>query len=387
MHFSWSRLWSGAAGSIFGGMILLNVAAMAAVRESCEGRMHNCTERVRPFLHDLEYMFPTNLQHIDNMCRMWGGFVDCIRLYVKDCASDDQRSRFNDAVGDSIDTVHAICASDKYQKEYLQSASCFRKVSVDNCGSHYNDMVGEVSQSGSEASDNICCSYSKFRSCVSEPLLRLCGSHARTIMDHSMAFLIHRCSGNSYSLSYECPKSRGHSIFTNDRPIVVSSSMSLNGSPIVDDNKMYNNDIRHRHSTFRSTNDPRNRDDYYDRYNFDSREIARQSHLTPASAGASGASYRLSNQYNNRALSDHNSSSSAFAASPTLTSSATDFGDSNQDTARRLQATAKFERPAASASSRLSRTFSDNDSSTAVAQIGGGHLLIISCSLLILTLF
>lgn len=47
---------------------------------------------------------------------MWGGFVDCIRLYVKDCASDDQRSRFNDAVGDSIDTVHAICASDKYQK-------------------------------------------------------------------------------------------------------------------------------------------------------------------------------------------------------------------------------------------------------------------------------
>lgn len=150
---------------------------------------------------------------------------------------------------------------------------------------------------------------------------------------------------------------------------------------------MYNNDIRHRHSTFRSTNDPRNRDDYYDRYNFDSREIARQSHLTPASAGASGASYRLSNQYNNRALSDHNSSSPAFAASPTLTSSATNSGDSNQDTARRLQATAKFERPAASASSRLSRTFSDNDSSTAVAQISGGRLLIISCSLLILTLF
>ncbi|XP_018497549.1 uncharacterized protein LOC108865223, partial [Galendromus occidentalis] len=117
--------------------------------------MQNCTEMVRPFLHDLEYMFPTNIQHVDNMCKMWSRFVDCVRRYVEVCATGDQRARFNDAVGDSIDTVHAICSSEKYQKEYLQSASCFRKVSVDNCGSHYNDMVDEVSNTAAN-NDNIC---------------------------------------------------------------------------------------------------------------------------------------------------------------------------------------------------------------------------------------
>lgn len=49
-------------------------------------------------------------------CRMWSGFVECIRRYTKDCATQEQRDRFNRAVGDSVDTVHAICSSEKYQK-------------------------------------------------------------------------------------------------------------------------------------------------------------------------------------------------------------------------------------------------------------------------------
>ncbi|CAN8001601.1 unnamed protein product, partial [Ixodes hexagonus] len=53
-----------------------------------------------------------------------------------------------------------------------------------------------------------CSSYSQFKSCVSEPLLRLCGNRARTIMDHSMAFLIDRCGKSYYSLSYKCPRAR-----------------------------------------------------------------------------------------------------------------------------------------------------------------------------------
>ncbi|XP_022693839.1 uncharacterized protein LOC111263205 [Varroa jacobsoni] len=191
----------------------------------CAPRLRNCTEMVRPFLHDLKYMFPTTINDVDNMCKMWSDFVDCVRRYTKDCATQEQRNRFNQAVGDSVDTVHAICSSDKYQKEYLQSASCFRKVSVDNCGSHYNDLVEEVTNAVAN-NDHICCSYSKFRSCVSEPLLRLCGSRARTIMDHSMDFLIHRCSSKSFSLSYECPKSRGRVVFNESLTDAVPSTLA-----------------------------------------------------------------------------------------------------------------------------------------------------------------
>lgn len=41
-------------------------------------------------------------------------------------------------------------------------------------------------------------SYSQFRECVHDPLLRECGNRARNLMDHSMAFLISRCRDKSH---------------------------------------------------------------------------------------------------------------------------------------------------------------------------------------------
>lgn len=198
---------------------------------NCESKLHNCTDLVKPFLNDLRYMFPTTIEDVDDMCKMWSRFVDCIRRYVTDCATEDQRSKFNNAVGDSIDTVHAICSSERYQKEYLQNASCFRKVSVDNCGVFYTAMVDQVTNPASRH-DHICCSYSQFKSCVSEPLLRLCGNRARTIMDHSMAFLIDRCGKSYYSLSYKCPRARALPLASNEATPspIVSSSASPVGS-------------------------------------------------------------------------------------------------------------------------------------------------------------
>lgn len=189
--------------------LVMSVAVLANARgpTSCESKLRNCTDLVKPFLNDLRYMFPTTIVDVDDMCKMWSRFVDCIRRYVTDCATEDQRAKFNNAVGDSIDTVHAICSSERYQREYLQNASCFRKVSVDNCGTFYTAMVDQVTNPTSRH-DHICCSYSQFKSCVSEPLLRLCGNRARTIMDHSMAFLIDRCGKSYYSLSYKCPRAR-----------------------------------------------------------------------------------------------------------------------------------------------------------------------------------
>lgn len=192
----------------------------------CETKLQNCTDLVKPFLNDLRYMFPTTIEDVDDMCKMWSRFVDCIRRYVTDCATEDQRSKFNNAVGDSIDTVHAICSSERYQREYLQNASCFRKVSVDNCGVFYTAMVDQVTNPASRH-DHICCSYSQFKSCVSEPLLRLCGNRARTIMDHSMAFLIDRCGKSYYSLSYKCPRARALPLASRDdvpSPLLAASA-------------------------------------------------------------------------------------------------------------------------------------------------------------------
>ncbi|KAL1473431.1 hypothetical protein MTO96_038681 [Rhipicephalus appendiculatus] len=162
-------------------VVTFRAAALANGRgpSNCESKLHNCTDLVKPFLNDLRYMFPNH--HRGR------------RRHVQEIPSTP---------------VHAICSSERYQKEYLQNASCFRKVSVDNCGVFYTAMVDQVTNPASRH-DHICCSYSQFKSCVSEPLLRLCGNRARTIMDHSMAFLIDRCGKSYYSLSYKCPPGSG----------------------------------------------------------------------------------------------------------------------------------------------------------------------------------
>ncbi|XP_064486831.1 uncharacterized protein LOC135399079 [Ornithodoros turicata] len=200
---------------------IVAVSAQTRPPGHCDYKLHNCTEMVTPFLNDLRYMFPTTIQDVDEMCKMWSRFVDCVRRFVTECATEDQRAKFNNAVGDSIDTVHAICSSERYQREYLQNASCFRKVSVDSCGTFYNSMVEQVTNPVA-SEDHICCSYSQFKSCVSEPLLRLCGNRARTIMDHSMAFLIDRCGKAYYSLSYKCPRARALSISSYDTSTVAA---------------------------------------------------------------------------------------------------------------------------------------------------------------------
>ncbi|CAG2121231.1 unnamed protein product, partial [Medioppia subpectinata] len=45
-------------------------------------------------------------------------------------------------------------------------------------------------------------SYGQFKNCVNDPLLRECGRRARGLMDHSMGFLISRCSQNNLN---RCP--------------------------------------------------------------------------------------------------------------------------------------------------------------------------------------
>ncbi|RWS26580.1 hypothetical protein B4U80_08449 [Leptotrombidium deliense] len=156
---------------------------------------------VKPYLHDLRYMFPTKIEDVDEMCKMWSQFVDCVRRYVSSCFSEERRTKFNSAVESSVDTVHAICSSDSVQKEYLSTAECFRRVSVERCGSFYKQLIEFVSNPKAH-DDHICC---QFIGCVNEPLLRECGHRSRNLMEHSMGFLMSRCSKKSVSPYERCP--------------------------------------------------------------------------------------------------------------------------------------------------------------------------------------
>lgn len=45
------------------------VGQVRARPEDCGQRIRNCTTMIRPFLHDLKYMFPTTIQDVEKMCR------------------------------------------------------------------------------------------------------------------------------------------------------------------------------------------------------------------------------------------------------------------------------------------------------------------------------
>ncbi|KAJ6222293.1 hypothetical protein RDWZM_000838 [Blomia tropicalis] len=174
--------------------------------EECRLAQSNCTEMVYPYLQNSQYMFPTNLEHVHEMCKMWSKFVDCIRRYISNCFEESRRALFHKSVENSIDTVHAICSSKVYQNEYLDKATCFKKVAMDHCGVNYQHLIETISNPNAH-DEHICCHYAQFKECVNRPLKEECGRKAKNLMDHSMSFLISRCQyyyGN-YKSQRECP--------------------------------------------------------------------------------------------------------------------------------------------------------------------------------------
>ncbi|KAH9407747.1 hypothetical protein TYRP_012569 [Tyrophagus putrescentiae] len=164
--------------------------------QECRTSQSNCTDMVHPYLQNPQYMFPTSLESVNNMCKMWSKFVDCIRRYISNCFEESRRALFHKSVENSIDTVHAICSSKMYQNEYLAKATCFKQVSIDYCGVSYQQLIDIVANENAN-DDHICCYYAQFKNCVNRPLLEECGRKAKNLMDHSMSFLISRC--NYYS--------------------------------------------------------------------------------------------------------------------------------------------------------------------------------------------
>ncbi|KAH7639355.1 hypothetical protein DERF_005655 [Dermatophagoides farinae] len=181
----------------------------------CRQQQSNCTDNIYPYLNDPQYMFPTSLEHVNEMCKMWSRFVDCIRRYISHCFEENRRQLFHKSVENSIDTVHAICSSKLYQTEYLARANCFKQISMDHCGVPYQHLVNNIANPMAK-DEHICCTYAQFKRCVNRPLLEECGRKAKNLMDHSMSFLISRCQHytDNFDSQIECssPSSKMASI-------------------------------------------------------------------------------------------------------------------------------------------------------------------------------
>lgn len=134
--------------------------------------------------------------------------MECIRKYMVDCATAEQRLKFNKAVSNSLDSVHAICSSERYRRDYLENASCFKKVSMESCGTYFKRMVDNAYNPKSMEL-HICCAYKQYEKCVSEPIQRMCGPQTLHLLEDSMASLKSRCNvvSERYSRSYgsKCP--------------------------------------------------------------------------------------------------------------------------------------------------------------------------------------
>lgn len=111
-----------------------------------------------PLLTDAHMIFPDNMVDIDNVCKKWTLFVDCIRDYTDNCFTEHRRQQFNQAVEISVDSVHQMCTSSVYQTEYLQHATCLKNTLTDDryCGRHYRHLAAQVQINRDMARDDLC---------------------------------------------------------------------------------------------------------------------------------------------------------------------------------------------------------------------------------------
>ncbi|XP_023224406.1 uncharacterized protein LOC111625487 [Centruroides sculpturatus] len=126
-------------------ILLLTTVFENIYGKECDSKLNTCIHIVQPFLHLHQYMFPVNISDIQNVCKRWSELMECVRIFMNDCSTVNQKNKFNDAVRIPVHVVHAICSSEKYQKDYLDIAECFKEVSVNHCGPSYQRMIDRAS--------------------------------------------------------------------------------------------------------------------------------------------------------------------------------------------------------------------------------------------------
>ncbi|XP_014211044.1 uncharacterized protein LOC106641221 [Copidosoma floridanum] len=188
------------SGALYLGIVALGVAS----GQNCgEDKVRKCISIAEPMLKDPHLIFPDNMKDINNVCRTWSNFVDCIRRYIDKCFSKVRKDQFNSAVEPPIASVHQMCSVSSYQAEYLQYAGCIKSTVIEpsHCGGHYTVLVSEVSQENVRK-PYLCCAYHNFRSCVIRKTQLRCDNNqpegiaakfSRQVLDKAFRFLQDQC--------------------------------------------------------------------------------------------------------------------------------------------------------------------------------------------------
>ncbi|XP_051163028.1 uncharacterized protein LOC127282674 [Leptopilina boulardi] len=212
---------------MFGALFLAHQSIIVTGENCMKDEHQKCISLADPLLKDPQLIFPDNMKDIDNVCRAWSNFVDCIRRYTDKCFSKERREQFNSAVEVSIESVHQMCSVSSYQTEYLQHASCIKSTVIDSehCGNQYAALVNEVSRR-EVVKPNLCCAHYHFRTCVIMETRKRCDGNepegtaakfSRQILDKALSFLQDQCA-NYIPNSGNCPVS----MMDNSVPLSVS---------------------------------------------------------------------------------------------------------------------------------------------------------------------
>ncbi|XP_066982088.1 uncharacterized protein [Macrobrachium rosenbergii] len=154
---------------------LVFLAGLATARDPGE-HLNKCVKMAEPLVRDPRYNFPTDIQDIREVCRMWESFLDCVYAYANTFMASTQKRDFNKTLHSSIEGIQRLCSEDPdYQKLYMAYAPCMKRVSMEpsHCGNQYRHL-SDLVQTRSISDDQLCCGHRKFRECVLESTAEEC---------------------------------------------------------------------------------------------------------------------------------------------------------------------------------------------------------------------
>lgn len=172
----------------------------------CDGHeLDRCMPFANKLLHDPSYIFPTSVQDINESCKTWKSFVDCVSTYLDFCIKDDSKIQwFKNEVAEPVNAVTEMCTNHTYQTRYLQHAECLNMLTTANefCGQPFNYLVAQVmSHKPGDRDKETCCSHNKFRRCILTLTLQQCDKDgtrtvhmfAETMLNRAMRVIIDHC--------------------------------------------------------------------------------------------------------------------------------------------------------------------------------------------------
>ncbi|XP_059488813.1 uncharacterized protein LOC132204360 isoform X2 [Neocloeon triangulifer] len=202
------------AAAFFLLLTVSNLASFAGAQQMCDSREYQmCITLADPLIRNPKLVFPDTMADIDEVCRTWAKFVDCVKRYTDRCFSPTRRLQFNQAVQRSVDSVHQMCTQTPYQTEYLSHASCIKATLNSDCTRQYGRLADLVASTRPVTSRvHICCAHHEFRECVIRETKRRCdrdiagpaSRFALHILDKALSFLHEDCT-NYIPMTGDCP--------------------------------------------------------------------------------------------------------------------------------------------------------------------------------------